>query len=350
MRKMLTVPSRRTADKSRVKSRSLSLSLVHRLIVAALMALSLVGVSAANDEVRWPLTDSDVAHYREIFAAQEKGDWKTADRHIGLLENKLLLGYVLEQRYMHPTAYRSSFRELSRWLQAYADHPNAQPIYRLAERRQGSNISPRPPVYRKWRDEDGSPLHPDLLEDYDDPARQDVVRRIEGRLRYLTRSNRPEAALNYLNERANFNALTAAQTDRVRGWIAASFYYDGKLSQAERVAAQAYRRSSDSAVLSYWVSGLVAMRRDDPKTAFERFSAQADIPYQEDTLRAAAAYWAARTALATGNADEVMRYLRLAADFPLTFYGQLALGQLGLDPAIDWTPPQLTQADFDQVQ
>src|SRR3546814_13274063 len=45
------------------------------------------------------------------------------------------MGHVLFQRYMHPTAWRSSFAELSGWLKHYADHPGADRIYRLALRR-----------------------------------------------------------------------------------------------------------------------------------------------------------------------------------------------------------------------
>ncbi|MEM9988827.1 MAG: lytic transglycosylase domain-containing protein, partial [Pseudomonadota bacterium] len=147
---------------------------------------------------------------------------------------------------------------------------------------------------------------------------------------------------NYLNDRKQFNALTAAQTDRVRGWIAANYYYNGNIRKAQQVANQALRRSSDSAVLSHWINGLIAWRQENYSRAYKAFSAQASIPYQENDLRAAAAFWAARGALATGKVDDIDRHLALAAGYPLTFYGQLALGQLGLDPDLDWTPPALT--------
>lgn len=296
-----------------------------------------------------PLSAADIKRYKTIFAAQEKGRWQTADAAIRKLEDKVLLGYVLEQRYMHPTAYRASYRELSRWLSAYADHPEADRVYRLAKRRQGRSLAPKRATGRRWRAHPEAPLHPDLAADYENSPRQNEVRKIERRLRYLTGKGEPTQALNYLNDPRQFNALTAAQTDRVRGWIAASFYYDGNLRQAKKVANQALKRSWDKAVLSHWTAGLIAWREGKPATAFEHFSAQADIPYQEDGLRAGAAFWAARAALAEGKTAAVFDFLGLAARYPLTFYGQLALGQLGLDPGLAWETSPASKADFDRI-
>ena len=44
------------------------------------------------------------------------------------------MGRVLFQRYMHPTRYRSKYKELYDWMKAFADEPGANRIYRLAKR------------------------------------------------------------------------------------------------------------------------------------------------------------------------------------------------------------------------
>ena len=131
------------------------------------------------------LSDNDAALYKEIFALQEDGRWKEADAKIAALENDVLMGYVQYQRYMHPTAYRSTFSELKRWMSYYADHPEADKIYSLARKRQPrGQASPVRPISRKWRSEPEKELHPDLEADYDKKSRSNV-RRIEGRVRYL---------------------------------------------------------------------------------------------------------------------------------------------------------------------
>lgn len=89
-----------------------------------------------------PLDAIEADRYREIFRLQEKGDWRGADRLIDALTDRRLLGHVLAQRYLHPAAYRSSYRELKDWLAAYADHPDAPAIYHLALKRRPPGAEP----------------------------------------------------------------------------------------------------------------------------------------------------------------------------------------------------------------
>ena len=65
------------------------------------------------------LSEADTRRYREIFALQTEGDWTAADELIEQLDEKLLLGHVLAERYLHPTGYKSGFRELAAWLTHY---------------------------------------------------------------------------------------------------------------------------------------------------------------------------------------------------------------------------------------
>ncbi len=93
------------------------------------------------------LSQADIERYQEIFAVQVDGAWTEADELIAQLENEILLGHVLVQRYLHPTHYRSKYKELAKWLDRYADHPDARRIYRLAlKRKPSSAASPRRPV------------------------------------------------------------------------------------------------------------------------------------------------------------------------------------------------------------
>jgi len=75
------------------------------------------------------LSAGDVATYQRLFEVQENGQWKKADGLIKNLKDPILLGHVLAQRYLHPTKYRSRYRELKDWMSQYADHPQAGRIY-----------------------------------------------------------------------------------------------------------------------------------------------------------------------------------------------------------------------------
>ncbi len=301
-------------------------------------------------EILRVLSADDAARYREIFALQEDGRWKDADALIKDVGDDILMGYVLHQRYMHPTAYRASFAELKRWMAYYADHPEASKVYSLAlKRRPKGETAPLRPVSRKWR-KAGEELeqHPDLIADYAETSRPRVTQ-IEGRVRYLIRKSQATTALREIDAHLKRHVISERQYDRMRSWIAASFYYQGYVDTAERIAEEASARNGETAVLAHWIGGLIAFRKSDFERAHDHFAAMAVVPYQEDSLRSAGGFWAARAALAAGRAGDVTLELERAADFPFTFYGQLALAQLGRDYEYNWTPPPVTAEGYERL-
>ncbi len=56
---------------------------------------------------------AEAQRYRMIYAFQQSGHWRDADRISGTLVSDLLMGHVLPQRYLHPTRYRSPYYELA---------------------------------------------------------------------------------------------------------------------------------------------------------------------------------------------------------------------------------------------
>nr|GGH99413.1 lytic transglycosylase [Aquisalinus luteolus] len=313
------------------------------------VAGSALAVNAAA-QVATPLSEADAARYRAIFQEQEEGDMKTADAIIAKLEDPILMGHVLHQRYMHPTAWRSSYEELSSWLDKYADHPNADVVYALAsKRRPRGAIAPDNYQTRRWRTKEEDWLPPALKEDYKNNRNPAEVARIEGYIRYLNADDRPTQALNYIRTPRWRAEFTDAQYDRVLSWIAASYYYNENLAEASRLAREVSARNGDTAVLAYWVAGLTSWRKGEYQAAADYFTRMADVKYQEASFRAAAGFWAARANLATGRHDKVIPYLHIAAQFPFTFYGQLALGQLGQESGVDWSAPRLTEAQWNEI-
>lgn len=305
--------------------------------------------SAKNDAALRVLSDEDAALYKDIFALQEDGRWSAADKKIEALENDILLGYVFYQRYMHPTAYRSTFSELKRWMAYYADHPEANKIYRLAmKRRPRGSSSPQRPIPRKWPTTQARTLHPELVADYENTSRP-RLRQIEGRVRYLANRERALQGLKEIDRHLDRNVITKRQYDRMRSWIAASLYYQGYVDTAKTIAESAAARSGESAVLAHWIAGLIAFRENDLPAAHNHFTVMARIPYQDDALRSAGAFWASRTALAAGKPGEIASHLEIAAGFPFTFYGQLSLAQLGRNYEYNWRAPDISRADFDAL-
>lgn len=324
------------------------MSALRSFIVGLVVVFSIATASAQEPvDIEWrPLGEKDVALYREIFDLQTSGQWSSADKKIAAVENDILMGYVQFQRYMHPTAYRSKFRELKRWMAFYADHPEASKIYQLAvKRRPKGQSSPRRWIGRKWRQPPTKTLHPNLEADYGQKGRA-TVKRIEGRVRHLSNREHATKALNEIARHHKRGTITTRQYDRMRSWTAASLYYQGYIDTARRITNEITARSGDEAVLGYWIAGLIAFRDGDIATAHTHFDAMARVPYQENSLRAAAGFWSARTALIAGFPERITPSLEVAAQFPFTFYGQLALSQLGRIPVYEWNAPVITEDGF----
>ncbi len=314
------------------------------VLVAALFAAAApVQAQSAAPRV---LSPDDAALYAEIFDLQSDGRWRDADERMARVSDPVLIGYVKLERLLHPTAYRATYPELREWMAYYADHPEADRIYALATKRRPKTASPPlAPVRRQWRAEDAPPLHPDLERDYANTSRPRLTQ-IEGRVRHLANKEQASLALDEITRHLKQGAITQRQFDRMRSWIAASLYYQGYRARAREIADAVVARNGDSAVLAYWVSGLIHYRDNDIEGAHQRFIAMARVHAQDEALRSAGGFWAARSALAAGRPEAVAEGLEIAAAYPLTFYGQLALAQLGRRYDFNWDTAPLAPYAF----
>ncbi len=78
-----------------------------------------------------------------------------------------------------------------------------------------------------------------------------------------------------------------------------------------------------------WLLGWLALRHaNQPAQALGRFAQMYDA-VRTPISRSRAAYWAGRAAAALGDRRATARWYGLAAEHPTTYYGQLALGELG---------------------
>ena len=74
-------------------------------------------------------------------------EWKKVNKLIKKLDNNILLGNVYAEKYLHPTGWRSSYKELKTWLDKYNDHPDATRISRIAIKRKPKNAKiPKAPT------------------------------------------------------------------------------------------------------------------------------------------------------------------------------------------------------------
>jgi soluble lytic murein transglycosylase len=89
------------------------------------------------------------------------------------------------------------------------------------------------------------------------------------------------------------------------------------------------------AIGDWWTAGLAAWRLGRFEESYLAFERVAENPIEDAWVRAGAAFWASRAAERAGRLHMVEPFLRLSARWPATFYGQIALRRLGIEPVIE---------------
>ena len=291
------------------------------------------------------LAPASVDLYARVFEAQEDAKWAEADRLIGKLEDKLLLGHVLAQRYLH-SGWRSSYKDLKAWLDRYADHPGAERIYTLARARQPRGAPPPAvPVEERPTPSPEGALATERRET--SPALRKSADALRAQIRAHVKKGAPQAAAKLLEGAAAKRLLGPFALDDARVLVAQGFY---NLGRDEDVLAHAVpaMRSLRHLPEAGWLAGLASWRRgrlDDARRHFEATAEAADNSW----LAAAAAFWAARANLVGRNPERVAPWLEAAARHPRTFYGLLAGHLLGQAIDFRWAEPDLERAEIERL-
>lgn len=290
-----------------------------------------------------PLSAADADRYQALFDLQRRGQWSAADKIIAKLENPLLMGHIQFQRYMHPTAYRSSYAELAEWLRRYRDHPGADRIFKLAsERRPASTPAPLE------ANPSGVLLPPLSLSlnrtaAYVSPRARSAAQRQQAteilkQVRRDVMRDRLSATEAWLATAEVRQALDEVELDVAYGDIAAGWYYLGRDDRALALAGPAAKRSGAMAPYTTWIAGLASWRLEKFEDAGTFFGKLPGKGRASPATRAAGAYWAARVALRLQQPQSMSHWLRIAAGEGHSFYGLLARDALGI-AAVPPIPP-----------
>ncbi|HEY3919124.1 MAG TPA: lytic transglycosylase domain-containing protein [Stellaceae bacterium] len=290
------------------------------------------------------LSADDVARYKRIFAAQQSGHWQDADRELASLDNRLLVGEVLAQRYRAPS-YKPSYDQLVAWLQHYGDEVDAKAIYALALNRHPSAaaLPPRPSAASLGDDDDFAtdrmPPAPPSPEEKHAAA---LIHQISA----LAAAN-PRRAEQLLASRETQRLIGSATRDELRTAIAEGYLAQGEPQEALTVSAE--NQTAAAAPTANWDAGLAAWRLGRLDEARSHFQALARSPGQSPWLKSAAAFWAARVELKAHRPQNYGYWLHIAAESPRTFYGILARHLLGIDRDPSVAADPFTQFDAELV-
>lgn len=296
-----------------------------------------------------PLSPSDAARVRRIFADQAAGRMAAAASLTAELERPLLLGTILADRYLGPY-HRSTIPELEAWLASYPAQPEAPAVRALLARRLPPGVV-RPAVLFEAPP---AALAPAPLTDpvpaETDPGASTIRRNplLDQEINARLGRGDFDTALRLL---AHTPGLSPGYAALLRAKVARALFAANQDAEALRVAAAARRAAApthDAGPPAY-IAGLASWRLGQMRDAAFFFAAAARAPGAADTLRAAGAYWAARVAKRLGHRRRADEWLRRAAAEKQTFYGLIARRSLGWSVGLMFTQATLSEADLDAL-
>ena len=298
--------------------------------------------AAANEAVPQVLTAEERELYRDLFAAIDREEWPRVEALLKRRENGALNQVATAEYYTHANSPRVSAEQVSDWLAAGTDLPQAEQIGRIGTNRgltqlpflpQPQSFARQPSIPKRILPrgiDDGSisgATKQQILDRIvnDDPAGAHVVlNTVDAQLSPATRAEwRQRVAWSYYIENDDQNALALAETVAQGGdgpWVA-----EGE-----------------------WVAGLAAWRLGYCALAGEAFE-RAAYGATNVELASAAHYWAHRALVRCREPGKAQEHLTAAARYDETLYGLLAVDQLGIETPSSAPAQRLTRADWNAL-
>ena len=286
-----------------------------------------------------PLAPGEANRIRGIYHLQDRGLTEAAASATAAVDatsvlGAAMVGHILADRYLGRFTHPHS-AELAEWLQRYGDLSAAPDIHALLRARlpAGQPLPARPalamlanvaqPAVQPPMPEETAP--PDMALVRNPQLDHDVAE--------AARRRGASAVLRLL---ARADGLSPSYRSLLAGEAARILFTLGRDEEALEVGSAGVRAcrgapaSCRAASLAGYAGGLAAWRLDRPEAARALFEAGWRAPAGSSSLRASAAFWAARTHLGGRDPTAYMAWLGRASVEHYTFYGLLARRMLGL--------------------
>ncbi|MDX1921898.1 MAG: lytic transglycosylase domain-containing protein [Alphaproteobacteria bacterium] len=290
------------------------------------------------------LTQADEDVYRKIFNAIGDNKLHEITALTLQLQDPLLMGHVEAVQLLRPDVQPTQEKLLG-WMQNYADLPEADEIYAKFKKLYAPAIAqcPKPVNF---------PLFAGSVERADGGGTIEwqaggiltVASKGKGGNAFakLLRQGKLNDAIQLIEKQKTEGALSEAQEVASQFALAELLMRNGNADKAWPLIRESdiYKAGFDTGAQNYalWVKGLIAWTQEGYMQSFEAFKqlAAQQLPAPN---KAAAAFWAARAAEKIGLTSEMNANMSLAANYPRSFYGLLALNRSKTAPHYNWNIP-----------
>lgn len=296
--------------------------------LASPATVKIAAESAHGTNIPAQLSENDRARYRAIFSAIRSEQWAEAKALIGAAPGDVLRPAALAELYLAKNSPKAELFELLDLLNQAPALQQAEKLSRLAQKR-GAQMLPTLPQVRQLAWFPGAPRRQVTA-----TIKQDLAGQALGAaILPLIKNDDPAGA-----EAALVAGEVGLSPEALTEWrqrVAWSYFIGNDDAGARRMSGMALQGGAGPWLAqAYWVAGLSAWRQNDcaaAAPAFENVAARTD----NDDMRAAGYYWAARSHMSCGNAPKVQGLMRSAARLDETFYGLLAGEALAMRPVVN---------------
>ncbi|MEM9502305.1 MAG: lytic transglycosylase domain-containing protein [Pseudomonadota bacterium] len=287
------------------------------------------------------LSSTDREHYKGVFAAIDRQDWKAVEDLLGSRDGGLLHQIALAEYYTHAKSPKVSADQIVQWFNQGVHLPQSEQLGRMGIKR-GIKQLPDFPRTQGFRRQPAASkrIRPRTVNDGTMPAitKSAILNRIK--------NDDPAGAYEQLLEIEGKLSMEARAEWRQR--VAWSFYIENDDENALALAERVSEGSGAWVAEGEWVAGLASWRLGYCALAGEAFARAAQLSTNVE-LTSAAHYWAHRSLVRCREPGQAQQHLNAAAQYDETLYGMLAADQLGIELPATAAPTPFTEQDWRSV-
>lgn len=285
------------------------------------------------------LTDVDASLYQQIFALQDKEKINTAIKVQNQIADKLLFNEILYQRYISDT-YRTRGKEIETWMEQYYDMPGAQRMEKLAKIKKAVVRKARIPNMISGSES----IETAQSENWTAKKYSGDVEKKINQFKRAIRSGATKVARGILEDKKFKKGLTESDYGRLAGRLAYLYYTNGEMELAKKWG---FVSADEKSEYGLWTMGLIYFKEEKYAESQKYFSQILELKQINNARKTEAAFWAGRAADYAGKRKDAKAYWRVAANYPMAFYGALSATMLGQQPHYEFFENNITDEDVE---
>ncbi|MDR2268798.1 MAG: lytic transglycosylase domain-containing protein [Rickettsiales bacterium] len=286
------------------------------------------------------LSESDAETYSKIFELQGRGKFDSAKKLEAKIEDRILIGEVLYQRYMSK-GYYSRGVEIAEWLNKYASHPGADNMFKLSKKKKVLARSPNLPVLANVKAEAGA-----YNESYTTKKYYGSTGNQLGQFQRFIRKRKTNSAAGILVKESFKRNISWTDYGRLAGRLAFASYSMGEFDSAAKWGMVSAERDSE---FGLWTMGLLSYKNREFKDSRKYFEKMLELGHLNTNRKVEAAFWAGRAAEDDGDSSAARKHWKFATSRPASFYGAMSAVMLGREPRYEFYEDNLSREDIAEL-